>query len=372
MFTAFSLLSGFLLVLFALLLWARPSSIRRANRMLAGIFLLLAALSLWMLLLYYIYGRKMDFLLPWYLPLDQVLVMFIGPLLYFYVLLLFDPSRRITARQFARHALPALPALAYVGYFISLPLKQRTGVLLDASDPRRWMENLLDYLFYLQLMPYLMVSFLKVYQQRESGYLLESKGCRANIRWLCYALLIAMAGVLLHLPLCMADDCNGMELVVGTSVIGLLAGYIFLQSIFSTGLSMQAAVEILSEPERQIKLEEQLVDDYIQRLHEILSDTRIYLNPECTLEAAAIQTNIPQHHLSHVVNVHCGKNFSDFINEYRCLHACQLLESDQADRMTIEAIGLQSGFRSKSVFYSAFKKSYGQTPFEYKASLRQQ
>ena len=338
--------------------------------MLGRIFILLAVLNLWMLFLYHAYDRQMNFLLSWYLPLDQVLVMFIGPLLYFYLLLLYDQSRPIPPEQIFIHALPALPALVYVVYFITLPLPERIGMILDVSSPKQWMDSLLDYLFYLQLMPYLLICFLKVCKQPKSNYLLRTNGYQADIRWLYYALCLALAGLLSHLPLFIIKNSNETEIILGTIVIALLVGSVFLQSVCSTGLSMQNPVEISKEPVRGMQLEEHQINEYLQRLDVAMNISKIYLNTNCTLKAVAMHTDIPQHHLSHVINKRFQKNFPDFINEHRCKHACMLLEDSDSQKMTHEAIGTLSGFHSKSIFYSAFKKSYGKTPSEYRANLK--
>ena len=368
--TGTSIFSEILLIVLALLLWVKESPVKKANRVLGWIFFLLAVLNLWMLFLYHAYDRQIDSLLSWYLPLDQVLVMFIGPLLYLYLLLLYDHSRTITAKQIFIHALPTLPALVYVGYFITLPLPERIAMVLDAYSPKQWMDSLLDYLFYLQLMPYLLICFLKVCKQRKSNYLLRTNGYQADIRWLYYALGLALAGLLSHLPLFIVKNSNETEIILGIVVIALLVGSVFLQSVFSTGLSMQNPVEIPKEPVRGVQLEEHQINDYLQRLDEVMNISKIYLNTNCKLKAVAIQTEIPQHHLSHLINKQFQKNFPDFINEHRCRHVYRLLECEEAGKMTIEAIGLESGFRSKSIFYSAFKKSYGKTPSEYRANLK--
>jgi AraC-like DNA-binding protein len=359
-----------MLIVFALLLWVKASPVKKANRMLGLSFSLLAVLNAWMLFLYHAYNGEMDSLLSWYLPLDQVLIMFIGPVIYFYLLLLFDRSRIITPGQVFRHALPALPALVYVAYFATLPLPERLGMLLDASDPKRWMDDVLDYLFYIQLMPYLLFCFLKVRKQRKSNYLLKANGYQTDIRWLYYALGLALVGLACHLPLCIAKNCNEIEVVLGTVVITLLVSSIFLQSVFTTGLSMQNLVEILQETEHGMKMGDELVNNYLEQLQKEMETSKIYRNPACTLEAVSRHTHIPQHHLSYVVNRQSNKNFSDFINEYRCKHACTLLEDKYFQKMTLEAIGKQSGFGSRSNFCEAFKKFYGKTPSEYREELR--
>ena len=65
-----------------------------------------------------------------------------------------------------------------------------------------------------------------------------------------------------------------------------------------------------------------------------------------------------------LINDNLHKNFTDYINEYRIEEAKQLIQDNSL--YTIEAIGNQSGFNSKSAFYKAFKKITNTTPAKFK------
>ena len=81
----------------------------------------------------------------------------------------------------------------------------------------------------------------------------------------------------------------------------------------------------------------------------------------------AEELNITSNRLSQLLNDNLGKGFSLYLNEYRVGEAEKLLLSSN-DRYTIEAIGYESGFRSKSSFFSIFKKINGNTPSTFKKS----
>lgn len=98
----------------------------------------------------------------------------------------------------------------------------------------------------------------------------------------------------------------------------------------------------------------------------IIKDKELYCNPNLTLTDVAKELNISQHSLSQFLNNNLGKSFSMFINELRIEKAKELLIHPSP--YTIEAIGYESGFNSKSTFYSSFKKSTGQTPSKYQKS----
>lgn len=104
----------------------------------------------------------------------------------------------------------------------------------------------------------------------------------------------------------------------------------------------------------------------IEQKFSLILDKELFLNPNFTLEDAAKELKITKHILSQYVNEILGKSFSSLIKEYRVEKAKQLLETET--NYTIESLGYDSGFNSKSTFFTAFKKITGSTPAEYQRS----
>jgi len=98
----------------------------------------------------------------------------------------------------------------------------------------------------------------------------------------------------------------------------------------------------------------------------LVKDKELFLNPNLTLIDIAKELDVTQHNLSQFLNNNYGKSFSLFINELRIEKAKKLLLIPNP--YTIETIGYESGFNSKSTFYTTFKKITGQTPSEYQKS----
>jgi len=66
--------------------------------------------------------------------------------------------------------------------------------------------------------------------------------------------------------------------------------------------------------------------------------------------------------LTRYLNRILGKNFNQLLTDYRLEESMRLLSDPAYDHYTIEAIMYESGFRSKSVFNTAFKEQEGVTP----------
>ncbi|MBC8986328.1 AraC family transcriptional regulator [Pedobacter sp. N36a] len=98
----------------------------------------------------------------------------------------------------------------------------------------------------------------------------------------------------------------------------------------------------------------------------IIIEKELFLNPNFTLEEAAKELKVSKHLLSQYLNEILGKSFSNLISSYRVEKAKKLLETEK--NFTIESLGYDSGFSSKSTFFTAFKKITGLTPAEYQKS----
>lgn len=96
----------------------------------------------------------------------------------------------------------------------------------------------------------------------------------------------------------------------------------------------------------------------------IIQQKELYLNPHLTLEDVSQELNIPKHTLSQYLNEQLGKSFTNYINAFRIEKAKQLLHTNH--NYTIEGLGYESGFNSKSTFFTAFKKHTGETPSAYR------
>ncbi len=103
---------------------------------------------------------------------------------------------------------------------------------------------------------------------------------------------------------------------------------------------------------------------WLNNLEQLMRDKQVFRNPNLKLQDLAQELRLSPHQLSQFLNDNLGKNFTQFINEYRIDEACKLLETDTL--LSIEGIGDEVGFNSKSTFFSTFKKVKGLTPSKYR------
>ncbi|MEM6806833.1 MAG: helix-turn-helix domain-containing protein, partial [Bacteroidota bacterium] len=88
-----------------------------------------------------------------------------------------------------------------------------------------------------------------------------------------------------------------------------------------------------------------------KNLLQLMQEKEMYRKPDLKLEYISQELGVSLHTLSQFLNDHLGKGFSDFVNEYRVEAACKLL--NQTHNLSIEGVGKEVGFGSRSSFYTA-------------------
>ena len=116
----------------------------------------------------------------------------------------------------------------------------------------------------------------------------------------------------------------------------------------------------------EAKLKSQPETQVISRLETIMTEGKVFQQKRLTLKGLAAELDISAHELSSLLNSHYHQRFSDFINTFRINYVKDQLKSVvPLQQLTIEALGDEAGFSSKSTFFSAFKKHTSRSPLEF-------
>ena len=105
----------------------------------------------------------------------------------------------------------------------------------------------------------------------------------------------------------------------------------------------------------------------LTKLNQLMETKSLYKNPQLRLNEVANELDIPKHQLSQLLNDNLGKPFKTFINEYRISAACEMLGTSH--QLSLEGIGYEVGFKSKSTFFTTFKKIQQITPAQYQQKI---
>lgn len=100
----------------------------------------------------------------------------------------------------------------------------------------------------------------------------------------------------------------------------------------------------------------------LKQLNQLMDEDEIYLNPSLSLRELAQSLQIHPNKLSWLINENLGKNFNEYINDWRLTAFQQKALNPENSNITLLGLAYESGFNSKSVFNEFFKRATGLTP----------
>lgn len=131
----------------------------------------------------------------------------------------------------------------------------------------------------------------------------------------------------------------------------------------------QIIVKTEPQPEQNREVNLNRYQSVLQTIENLLEKEELFLNPDLTIANISEQINEHPRLISKVINTLHNENFNSFINRYRVEKAKSMLLDGQSNHLNIEGIGNESGFKSNSSFYAAFKKHENVTPLKFVKSL---
>ena len=103
------------------------------------------------------------------------------------------------------------------------------------------------------------------------------------------------------------------------------------------------------------------------RVKQFMDEEHAYKDSQLNLLRLAELIGVSTHHLSEALNQHQGKNFYQFINDYRVNYVREMLAQQQTAK--ILDLAMTAGFSSKSTFNAVFKQTTGLSPTQYRQQL---
>ena len=101
-------------------------------------------------------------------------------------------------------------------------------------------------------------------------------------------------------------------------------------------------------------------------VRQLMESGQIYRRSGLRLGDVAEELGVPEYVLSQVINETFEASFTDLLSTYRVEAAKTLLRSSDYSDYTIEGIGQEVGFRSRTSVYTVFKRLVGLTPAQYR------
>ena len=107
------------------------------------------------------------------------------------------------------------------------------------------------------------------------------------------------------------------------------------------------------------------LDEMEAQLDLYLEANKPFLKTHFSLAQLSASLDIPVHHLNYYFRKRQQSNFLEQRMQWRIRHAKELIDAGKDKVITLEAIGLESGFQSRTTFFVNFKEIIGESPSAY-------
>lgn len=298
----------------------------------------------------------------------------LAPIPYLILNYLVGQFKPIRSWRFWIHFIPSALYLIYSLFFIIQPLESKYNAYKDAYHPDLpfmsialshspdplGLKSALDVAIMLGLLLY---GFLMFKILRKTNLIWPAKSDKMSKKsWATYSfwILIVASLVIIYVSFNYSRDSGDHYLSLLLTLTILLASTfiidnskVFDQNWFSDkyfrssttldelGAMLASAIEYLDNNPQSYSQSSYKIDDLCKTI------------------------NVPANDLSRAINQIQRINWNDFINQYRIAKAQDMLMAGNHRDFSIEGIGQQVGFKSKSGFYAAFKKLNQQTPLQW-------
>lgn len=362
------------LVFAALLLRRGREPEQRASRRLA-LFLLLCCgyIAPWMLghAGWYAHDGYREVL--FFVPFQQLLLL--GPVIYFYTRALLDPTDRLRRRDLW-HFLPAAAYLLYSAVVFVADVWVLPEYYFYADGRDKDLAPWYQITGLTSLTGYSLLSIRRYNRYRRRIFQELSYADSVLFSWIrrfliALVLILLLRAIFLLLFPEWGSFGKKFWYYLAFSVLFYyiaLAGY--TQAVRSSSPLRVGANRSLPEIEKDpTPLPTEPDPERLAAVRQFIAGEAGYRNPELTLTDVARALGITTKAVSETINQGFGKNFNDFVNEYRVAAVRERLAAGEHRRHTILGIALDCGFNSKSTFNRVFKRLSGQTPVQYLQEL---
>ncbi len=306
----------------------------------------------------------------------EPLVLLIPVSIYFFLYGLIERKPIRFRKQGWHFLLPLFYAVSQVNYYLS-PISVKANAYLGAyydTLPKAqipddfdygylWIKDEFRWLILFTFLLYSLLSFRLIFKRR-NAFGKATKNIRIDkyifsrnaIYFFIFFLILIYVVYINH-----EDDSGDHYIVMGQTAITLVTLFFILSEsrFFENSWIADKYETFTSEAVTGNDIESFVVNE------------SYFLSSHVSLKSLAQELGTSPNAISKSINVDFGVNFNDYINKKRVVVAKGRLLNNEYANLTIEAIGESVGFKSKSAFYSAFRKHADVSPSQYvKENLR--
>ncbi|MFC0772528.1 helix-turn-helix transcriptional regulator [Terrimonas alba] len=307
--------------------------------------------------------------------IPMVIVMPMGPLVYFYIRSSLDPEFKMSKKHrlyFLPIIIDLVPSLTVLIFFAGVymgmikPIAAPWGIFIDDynvyADIPRW----ISITFYLWLAANYL-SDLKRKNNITNGRIAGFKWMQQFIRiflvfqfiWLLYL----VPYVIPRYTNLMLDTFKWYPVYIPLAIMIYWLG---IKGYLVSHLQTVPAKKNGTSPSSSTSVN---IDEIVLLLRKSMEEDKIYLNPNLNLTMVALHTQIAQKTISAVLNQHLQKSFNEFVNYYRVEAIKTKLQQAETNNLTIAGVAMECGFNSQATFQRTFKELTGMSPSEFRKQV---
>lgn len=305
--------------------------------------------------------------IPWLAFWEDPFALLYGPLIYFFTIHLHTRKWNWTLRRFL-HIVPFIVSELLVAIFHAKTSSVEIVTILDSIHNlnQNFMMLIGIVPFFIHLLIYLVLARRFLVFQRDE---LQQYYSSIDLDWAFQVIQMLM----------IIFTISFLSSIIQYSGLNNIFSILFLSlNVLTVTLTLRLLLKAMSQPlfqsiARPLSGSELSMDDMEEikeKIVNILSEKKLFSNPELTIKDLAGEINISERTVSQVINKALGKNFYDLVNDYRIREACRIFDTNTDNGLTVLEVLYQVGFNSKSSFNTQFKKKTGLTPSEYKSRQR--
>jgi AraC-like DNA-binding protein len=321
------------------------------------------------------------------------LMLLLGPLLFFYIRGTLKDSDTITSKDLI-HLIPGLIQLIGIIPYTFLPFETKLSIAKSLINNVNVITSLNVNMFYsakfslsiraiilLAYVIYCLYLFKKYSPKQSDSSLIPIKQLQITYNWLIVLLsslfTITFGFILLTIISICYSPSYSLTYAYQIHTISGIAYFIMSVSLLlfpeilygfpknSNFISPKLKPKKVDGVKSPMIVEENPFSELADAIQVFLDEKKPYLNPDFAISDIYNALKVPKLHVSYCINSILDTKFSKLKSELRVKHAIGLLEQGLNSTLTIEAIGEQSGFKTRSNFYTAFKEVTGYNPTEF-------
>jgi len=307
---------------------------------------------------YVLYWTQYEHVFPYLQMLPHVCYYTTGPLLYLYFQNL---HKKEVSFNYALHFLPAFIVLVT---YIAILLNQLNIAVIEV--PWLWFSTN-PWFIVIHMGIYASLILFQIFRRKDTTQYEKLRSRWSKILVALYTtffLAYLSYYVLVRFPFFNSEWDYAISIMMSLSIYTIGFFIIKQPQVFDGEFFTELFLPL---KDKDSTFEESLMNELYVKLTKHMETEKPFIYNELRLVNLADELGFSTHLLSKVINKKSGKNFNQFINDYRLKEAKRLLLENP--EYSIKSIYFDVGFNNKATFYNAFKKEFNCTPTQFRDAI---